>query len=120
MRKAKEVVELVNGFFNQNRENVLNDLCLRNGFENIDELSDYESHGGFGFDCGWVYITPYNREERKAWAKEQGSKYDTHILEYKLNIPYFSQSTTCKSYQIRKALKELGLDEDYWVDVRLD
>lgn len=107
----------INNYFENYHDEVIQDLLDNTGFTNMDELSNYEYHMGFGLDCGWVWVCTLNSAQEREWRLDNG-KYDTHVTMIK--YPYNSQSTTCKEIQLNKALKDLHMTDQYMPYVRLD
>ena len=95
---------LVNSYFETSHLKVIQYLLDRTDMDTLSDLIEYENLGGFGLDCGWVWLTPINDELYNRW-KGCGSSYVS-----KLNYPYNCQSTTCKEIQLEKAIRDLGLD----------
>ena len=70
----------------------------------------------FGFDCGWTIIYPKNREMEREWKLDNGM-YDYQIFAHP---SYYPQSTTVQEIQVRKALKDLNLEDEFGCYVKLD
>ena len=112
----------INKYFEQNKEDVINELLSKTGFDTVDELYYHEYHdnnglGLSGLDLGWVWVKTYNAEQNREWILDNG-KYDNMVRG--INCPYDSQSTTIKKFQIDKALKDMKLNDNYYSYVRLD
>ena len=111
------VREMINRYFNENRDVVLADLLEKTSFADMNELRDAERRSYFGFDCGWVYLETANPEQYREWVLDNG-KYDAKVG--RLDYPFNCQSVTCKEIQLDKAIKDLGLTGNYYSASRLD
>lgn len=115
--------EMINNYFYNQYSNVNKALCEEFGFDNIDDLREFDIHGsffgGFGLDCGFIHVTPIRSEQFREWRLDNDlGVYGAYASRF--NYPYNTQSTTCKKFQIDMALKELNLKDLYSVKVILD
>ena len=84
----------------------------------IFELQEDECNMRWGFDCGWILLYPKNKEMAHEWELDNG-KYGAYVWTDKA-LPYCPQSTTLKRYMLEKAVKDLGLEDEFWLSARLD
>lgn len=109
--------ELFDDYFKTHNEEVMQEVLEQTGFRTVEDLSQAEYHGYFGLDCGWIVLTPKNKEQAHEWFLDDdriSSKMFVH------NPWYNCQSTTIQEIMIRKALKDLGLENEFSMSVRLD
>lgn len=107
--------DLFNEYFITHYDDVIEDLLNHTGFDSLDDLRKAEYNLYFGFDCGFTYFIPFNSEMSREWRLDN---YDD--LLYGIRESYMSQSITLKEYQCRKALADLGLENEFYVYSRLD
>ena len=122
-----EVKDFINEYFKEYHDEVIDYLIkevnkmLDKNFKTIDELNEFDIHGsyygGFGLDCSWVRVKTFNKDQYREWVLDNG-KYNAEV--WGIRCPYNTQSTTCKEIQIKKALNDLGLNDQYYASVRLD
>lgn len=111
---------LLRTYFITKKQEVIDALLKQYGFESVDDLHEAEyKKFFFGFDCGFVYVETKNKEQLHEWELDN-DKWSAKVYEYKLNIPYYSQSTSAKMFQLRYALEQLDLTEQYFASMRLD
>ena len=104
-------------YFDSHKE-VIDHLLKEVRMNNLDEVWEFENrHCGWYGDCGFVRVKTFSEDQRKEWVLDNG-KYNDMV--YGIRCPYDSQSTTLKDIQIRKALKDLNMDNQYYTDIRLD
>ena len=107
---------MLDNYFDEHRDEVVQYMLNQLGYESVDALWDDEYRMAFGFDCGWIYLIPRNSEMYHEWELDNG-KYGAHIY---CKPPYNSQSTTIQREQVEKAVSDLGLEDKFWISVRLD
>lgn len=125
---SKDYIETVfENYFNTHRDEVIqymidqvNLMYTDKNFKTLEELHDFDIHGsyygGFGLDCGWVWLKPKNKEQAHEWFLD-----NDRIPDYASpSLPYNTQSTTLKRMQLRRALEGLGLQDEYSLYERLD
>jgi hypothetical protein len=82
----------------------------------VERLQEDECHMKFGFDCGWIHLHPKNKEMLHEWELDNGI-----YCAYVHAMPSLNcQSTTIKRVQVEKAVRDLGLEKDFYVLTRLD
>lgn len=111
------VRRLLNNYFYLNKQQVLDELVSYAGRNNMDEVRYDERMSRWGLDCGWVWLATSNPEQEREWKLDNG-KYDAKVT--RIDYPFNCQSVTLKQVQLRKALKDLMLEGDYYPEVRLD
>lgn len=109
--------KLFDGYFTEHNEEVMKEVLEQTGFKTVEDLSRAEYHGYFGLDCGWIQISPTNREQAHEWYLDS-NRIDTYLFIH--NPCYNTQSTTIKEIMTRRALKDLGLENEFSMSVRLD
>lgn len=111
--------EMLKKYFNEHGEEVLAHTAKELGFNSFQELRDFEFsgyYGGFGLDCGWVLMSPKNREMAHEWELDNG-KYSVDIF---VHPTYNTQSTTIMKVEAKKAMEDLGLTNEFYLYTRLD
>ena len=123
---VEHVEELVNNYFDEHKEEVIDYMIsetnreLGKDFKDLDDLHDFEfgsGCGGFGLDCGWVWLYAKNKDQRHEWFLDN-DRIPNYASPH--NWPYHTQSTTLKQYQMKKAIDDLNLSNDYMVYTKLD
>jgi len=109
--------ELFDDYFNSHNDEVMKEVLEQTGFKSVEELNDAEYHSYFGFDCGWILIRPTNKEQAHEWFLDS-NRIDSVLFVH--NPCYNCQSTTIKEIMVRRALKDLGLEDEFSMSVRLD
>ena len=107
--------DLFNEYFATHSDEVIANMLEETGFNSLDELHDAEFKMYFGFDCGFTYFIPCNKEMTREWRLDN---YDN--LLYGIRESYMSQSTTLKEIQCRYALAQLHMEDEFFVYSRLD
>ena len=120
---VEEFESIINNYFDLNKNKVIEELCKEHGFDNIDDLHEFDIHGsyfgGFGLDCGFIQVHPLRQEQYREWCLDSDlGKWGAYASRFK--YPYQTQSTTCKKFEIKMALKDLNLQNLYGVNVILD
>ena len=122
-----EVENIFNDYFNTHRDEVIdymldqvNLMYTDKNFKTLDELRDFDimggPMGGFGLDCGWVWLKPKNKDQAHEWFLD-----NNRIPDYASpKLVYNTQSTTLKRMQLSLALRNLGLGDKYSLYERLD
>lgn len=124
---SREGIErIVEDYFNEHRDEVIQDMIDRvnlqygKDFKNLNELQEFDIHGtyygGFGLDCGWVWIKPRNSDQAHEWFLDNDRIPDYASPRY----PYNTQSTTLKHIMMEKAFRDLNLYGNYDIYTRLD
>lgn len=108
--------DLFEEYFNKNTPMLVQYTAEKLGFESPSVMRDEEMTGVW-FDCGWCIITPKNKEQYREWLLDN-DRISAHL--YVDNRYYSTQSTTIKEIMVRKALEDLGLADEFYVDTRLD
>ena len=117
-KSIEQVRDIFNDYFYTHESEVIDHMLKEVNMSSLDEVWEYcNKHCGFGFDCGWVWLGAENNEQSREWRLDNGD-YRDHVSGF--DYPYNSQSTTLKEIQLRKALKDLGLENDYYIITRLD
>lgn len=124
---TEQVARIINNWLEVNKEEVIEHLIkevnemMGKDFKTLEELKEFDIHGsfvgGFGFDCGWVKVRTYNKDQFKEWTLDNG-KYNAEV--WGIRCPYETQSTTCKEIQIKYALDQMKLNDQYYTSIRLD
>ena len=126
---SKNYIEnIFNDYFETYRDEIIqymidqvNLMYTDKNFKTLEELADFDIngsyYGGFGLDCGWVWLKPLNKEQAHEWFLD-----NDRIPDYAAphNWPYNTQSTTLKRMQLGRALRCLGLQDEYEIYTRLD
>ena len=114
--------KMINDYFNENKSKILKDLCDEFNFNTVEDLREFDIHGsfygGFGLDCGFIHLVPKRADQLREWTLDTG--YPGWAYASRFKYPYETQSTTCKKFQIDKAMKDLNLGALYTVKVILD
>ena len=84
----------------------------------IEDLMGDEYHMRWGLDCGWILLYPRDKKMAHEWELDNG-KYGAYVWTDRA-LPYCPQSTTLKRIMIEEAVKDLGLDDTFWISTRLD
>lgn len=108
---------LFNDYFVSHNDEVMTEVLRQTGFNSVEELTEAEYRSYFGFDCGWIMLTPKNSEQAHEWFLDDNrisSKMFVH------NPCYNAQSTTITQIMVEKAVRDLGLEDTFYVSVRLD
>ena len=123
---VKDVEAAANSYFGAFRDDVINYMItetnkmMGKNFKTLEELAIFDiaggPMGGFGLDCGWVWLEPKNKEQRHEWFLDNDRIPDYASPKY----PYDTQSTTLKEMQVEYMLKNSGLGEGYRKYTRLD
>lgn len=109
--------EVFDEYFNEHNDEVMQLVLDTFGFNTVEEMQNAEYHGFFGLDCGWITLTPTNRDQAHEWFLDSG-RIDSKMF---VRNPLFNtQSTSIKQVMIEKAVKDLGLGDRFYVGVRLD
>lgn len=108
--------DLLNKYFEEHKTELLDWLVVRMGYGSLRELRN-EEMTGMWFDCGWVKLEPRNKDQAHEWKLD--SEYGSTYL-YLEPSCYPTQSTTIKELLVRRALRELGLLNEFYVIVTLD
>lgn len=109
--------ELFNNYFNTHHNEVMREVLDKLGFDTVENMSKAEYRGYFGFDCGWILVSPKNSEQSHEWFLDN----DRISSDLYVSNPYYNtQSTTIKEIMVEKALRDLGLRDEFYVSVRLD
>ena len=108
--------EKLDGYFREHRHEVIGNLLDTLGYESVERLQEDECHMKFGLDCGWIHLHPRNKEMSREWGLDNGI-YGAYVCARpSLNC----QSTTIKRVQVEKAVKDLGLEDVFYISERLD
>ena len=103
-------------YFDTHRHEVIGNLLDTLGYESVERLQEDECHMKFGLDCGWIHLHPKNREMSHEWSLDNGI-YGAYVCARpSLNC----QSTTIKRVQVEKAVRDLGLEDVFYISERLD
>ena len=109
--------DIFNRYFNEHHIEVMREVLEKTGFDTVKALADAEYHGYFGFDCGWIIISPKNKEQSHEWFLDS-NRIDSVLFVH--NPCYNTQSTTIKEIMVKRALKDLKLEDEFYMSVRLD
>lgn len=120
------IENIFSDFFVENRNEVIDYMIMEvnemmdKNFKTLSELRDFDVYGGpmggFGLDCGWIWLEPKNKEQRHEWFLD-----NDRITDYASpRLAYSTQSTTLKRLQLSFALRKLGLGDKYRLYERLD
>lgn len=107
---------MLKDYFSEHKDDVVEYMLGNLGYDSLDDLWNDEYRMKFGFDCGWIYLIPRDKEMYHEWELDNG-KYGAHIF---CRTPYNTQSTTIQREQVEKAVHDLGLEDKFWISVRLD
>lgn len=116
-QSVNTISQILNDYFEVNRDEVLNDLVSNTPFKTLKEVEAAERNSYWGLDCGWVYLATGNAIQYQEWIKDNG-KYNAKVRG--IAYPFNCQSVTLKQIQLRKAIKDLGFEGQYYSEVRLD
>ena len=116
-QSTEDLKRMLNNYFYINKNEVLNDLVSNTPFTSFEEVKDAERRSYWGLDCGWVWLATSNPEQEREWRLDNG-KYSAKVT--CINYSFNCQSVTLKQIQLRKAIKDLGLERQYYPEVRLD
>lgn len=108
--------KMLETYFTEHQEEVITDLLNTLGYSSLEALRDDEYNMAFGFDCGWTKLVPKNREMFHEWELDNG-KYCAEVY---CRPTYYPQSTTIQRVQVEKAVRDLGLGEEFRIVTRLD
>ena len=109
--------DLFNNYFTEHNDEVMIDLLQQTHFATVDMLADAERKSYFGLDCGWIVLRPKNEAMRHEWFLDD----DRISANMFVHNPHFNcQSTTVQKIMVDKAVKDLGLEDTFYVSVRLD
>lgn len=108
--------DLLNQYFNEHAEEVIKYTVKRMGFDSLEAMRA-EELTGMWFDCGFVYISPRNSEWSHEWFLDN-DRISSNL--YVNNPDYNTQSVTIKEIMVEKALRDLGLENDFYILTRLD
>lgn len=108
-------VNLFHEYFREHTQELLEYTAGVLGFETPRAMRDEEMTGCW-CDCGYVIISPTNKEQYREWRLDDG--YSAHL--YVHNPMYDTQSTSIKEIMVNKMLLDLGLSKDFNVFTRLD
>ena len=104
-------------YFTEHNEEVIKEVLDTFGFNTVEEMREAEYYGYFGLDCGWIYIRPMNKEHAHEWFLDN-DRIDSKMF---VENPLFNtQSTTIKEVMVKRAIKDLGLETNFGIGVRLD
>lgn len=107
---------LFNGYFVDHEKEVMEHTLKEMGFDTVEAMRHEELTGAW-FDCGWIKLTPKNKDHAHEWFLDDDRISSCMFVD---NPCYNTQSTTIKEIMVRKALKDLGLENVFSVSVRLD
>ena len=103
-------------YFETHRGEVIGNLLDTLGYDSLEELQEAEYNMKFGLDCGWIHLHPKNKEMSHEWALDNGI-----YCAYVHAMPSLNcQSTTIKRVQVEKAVRDLGLEDTFYISERLD
>ena len=108
--------DLLNKYFSEHAEEVIEYTVQRMGFDSLKAMRA-EELTGMWFDCGFVYISPRNSEWSHEWFLDN-DRISANL--YVNNLAYNTQSVTIKEIMVEKALRDLGLENDFYILTRLD
>lgn len=108
--------DLLKKYFDEHSEEVIADLLDTLGYDTLEALKFAEYNMAFGFDCGWTKLVPKDSEMFHEWELDNG-KYCAEIF---CHPTYYPQSTTVQGIQVRKAVRDLGLEDKFYIKTRLD
>lgn len=108
--------ELFDAYFREHADEVIEHAVREMGFDSLKAMRNQELTGMW-FDCGFVYITPRNKEQYHEWYLDN-DRISANLFMH--NPCYNTQSSTLKEIMVHKALKDLGLENDFYVNTRLD
>lgn len=106
----------IQAYIDSHADEIIQHLLDETGFDSIEKLREFEYHSGFGFDCGFVTLEPRRSEMLHEWELDNG-KYFTSLW---FRFPYECQSVTCKEIQLEKVVKDMNIDDMYYIRTRLD
>lgn len=113
--------EIFNSYFEENHDEVIESVCEELGYGSFEALREAEYSMKFGLDCGFVKIYPKNHEMAHEWVLDEGGrKGDWFFAEIYPHFAWNCQSLTCKLPQAKKAIRDLGLEEEFGVTYRYD
>lgn len=105
-------------YMKENKEALIRHMLNKLGYEDIDSLQEDEYSMKFGFDCGWVNLTPKNKDMYHEWYLDNGKIPDS--LWDLANYVYNTQSITIKYPIIEKVVEDMGIENEFNIVERLD
>ena len=112
MMTKDEFREQVNQYCKEHEDAIIKHMMKVMGYTDMKTLQNDESRMKWGFDCGWILVTPKNAKMRELW----GLDYPSTIM----SVAYNSQSLNLQQPQVDYILKELGWEEDFTTCQHLD
>ena len=112
MMTKDEFREQVKQYCKEHEDAIIKHMMKVMGYTDMETLQDDEYHMKWGFDCGWILVTPKNAKMRELW----GLDYPSTIMP----VAYNSQSLNLQQPQVDYILKELGWEEDFTTRQHLD
>ena len=107
---------LIEQYFRDNADAILTYTVGKMGFKSAEDMRREELTGCW-FDCGYVMISPTNKEQWHEWWLDNG-KINASLGIF--NPAYNTQSVTIQEIMVEKALIDLGLMNDFNIMARLD
>lgn len=107
-----EFREQVEQYCKEHEDAIIKHMMNVMGYTDMETLQNDESRMKWGFDCGWILVTPKNAKMRELW----GLDYPSTIMP----VAYNSQSLNLQQPQVDYILKELGWEEDFTTCQHLD
>ena len=104
-----EIIE----YMKEHREELLHHMLKILGYEDIDSLREDEYKMKFGGDCGFIKLSPKNREMAHEWYLDNDKIPD--YLSDNVSCIYSTQSTNIKETIIKKVLEDTELDKVFSV-----
>lgn len=106
-----EFIEEVKKFCKKHYDAIVKDMMQKLGYTDLNKLHEDYIHMKWGFDCGWILVTPKNKEMRELWGD-----YPKTIMP----VAYETQSLNIQQPQVDYILKGLGWEDDFRVEQHLD
>lgn len=106
--------DMIKDFISENAQSIIDHMMKQLGYDDLEKLKSDDIHMKWGFDCGFCYLIPKNKEMREEWKK-----YDDwdKIL---CPVAYGTQSITAKEPQIQYIIEELKLGDIFYIHDVLD
>ena len=108
---------LFDEYFDKHHAEVMAEVLRQTGFEDSTALSVAEHRMYFGLDCGWILLTPKNKDHAHEWFLDN-DRISSYMFVH--NKRYNCQSTTIAKIMVEKAVRDLGLEDTFYISVRLD
>ena len=106
--------DLIKSWIDENKQAIINYMMYQLKYDDLEKLKSDDISMKWGFDCGFCYLIPRNKEMREEWKKYDD--WDRLLCP----VAYETQSITAKEPQVKYIIEELKLSDLFYLYSVLD